>query len=98
MISPQPPSERITRRKTVSVTPAIGARIVAGEITRSRILISDGNIAQIYFMEVPPAGRPMPPDPAATAAAAAFATGADSTATLFTGATNVTGFGGAPFR
>src|ERR1700690_407199 len=33
---PQPPKPRITRRKSVSVTPAIGASRVAGRITRSR--------------------------------------------------------------
>src|ERR1051326_781425 len=32
MISPHPPRFRIKRRKTVSVTPAIGAKTVAGEI------------------------------------------------------------------
>jgi hypothetical protein len=32
MISPQPPWLRIKRRKTVSVTPAMGARTVAGPI------------------------------------------------------------------
>src|SRR5882724_3868466 len=33
MIRPQPPRLRMKRRKTVSVTPAIGARTVAGVIT-----------------------------------------------------------------
>jgi hypothetical protein len=33
MISPQPPRLRINRRKTVSVTPAMGARTVAGAIS-----------------------------------------------------------------
>src|SRR5882757_4160591 len=33
MISPQPPRLRMKRRKTVSVTPAIGARTVAGAIS-----------------------------------------------------------------
>src|ERR1700732_5297708 len=98
MISPHPPSERITRRNTVSVTPAIGARIVPGQIARLRILISDGNILQLYFMEVMPAGRPMPPDPAAAAAAEEFVVGAESAETLFTGATSVAGFGCAPSR
>ena len=32
MISPQPPRLRMKRRKTVSVTPAMGARTVAGAI------------------------------------------------------------------
>src|SRR5277367_5540104 len=32
MISPHPPRLRMKRRKTVSVTPAIGARTVAGAI------------------------------------------------------------------
>src|ERR1700758_2029044 len=44
MSSPQPPSPRITRRKSVSVTPAIGARIAAGRIVKSRILYSAGII------------------------------------------------------
>src|SRR5438132_1691471 len=34
---PQPPSPRMTRRKSVSVTPAMGARTAAGRIVRSRI-------------------------------------------------------------
>ena len=38
MISPQPPSPRINRRKTVSVTPAIGASTVAGAISTPPIL------------------------------------------------------------
>jgi len=38
MISPQPPKPRITRRKIVSVTPAIGAKTVAGRITESLTL------------------------------------------------------------
>src|SRR5689334_10415051 len=41
---PQPPKPRITRRKSVSVTPAIGARIAAGSIVKSRILYSAGII------------------------------------------------------
>src|SRR5450631_1732635 len=32
MMSPHPPRLRMKRRKTVSVTPAIGARTVAGEM------------------------------------------------------------------
>src|SRR5437879_8645150 len=32
MINPHPPSLRMNRRNTVSVTPAIGARTVAGEM------------------------------------------------------------------
>src|SRR5258708_18827897 len=34
---PQPPRPRMTRRKSVSVTPAIGARTAAGRMVRSRI-------------------------------------------------------------
>src|ERR1700726_2424222 len=45
MIRPQAPSERITLRNTVSVTPAMGARIVAGRTTRLRIVIAAGNIS-----------------------------------------------------
>src|SRR2546430_17231616 len=37
MSKPQPPSPRMTRRKSVSVTPAIGARTAAGRTVRSRI-------------------------------------------------------------
>ena len=40
--SPQPPRPRMTRRKSVSVTPAIGARIAAGRISSSRNLYSEG--------------------------------------------------------
>src|SRR5260370_41222998 len=50
MIKPQAPSERITRRNTVSVTPAIGARIVAGWITVFRILSSWGNTISRYIL------------------------------------------------
>src|SRR5207244_12931155 len=35
--SPQPPRPRMTRRKSVSVTPAMGARTAAGRIVKSRI-------------------------------------------------------------
>src|ERR1700730_7889706 len=42
MIRPQPPSARIMRRKMVSVTPAMGASTVAGEMTTSRMLNVDG--------------------------------------------------------
>src|ERR1700693_4034447 len=98
MISLHPHGERITRQNTVSVTPPMGARMVAGQIARSRILISDGNIMQLYFMEVLPVGRPMPPDPAAAAGAAAFAVGAESAATVLTGTANVAGFGCVPAR
>src|SRR5215471_3870107 len=37
MISPHPPKLRMKRRKTVSVTPAMGARTVAGEIVAGPI-------------------------------------------------------------
>ena len=43
IISPQPPKPRIKRRKTVSVTPAIGARTVAGEILTGPISKLEGN-------------------------------------------------------
>src|SRR5262249_14456547 len=36
--SPQPPRPRITRRNSVSVTPAIGASTAAGVTVKSRIL------------------------------------------------------------
>ena len=38
MISPQPPWARIRRRNTVSVTPAMGARTVAGASSIGPIL------------------------------------------------------------
>jgi hypothetical protein len=37
MMRPQPPRLRMKRRKTVSVTPAMGARTVAGEIVTEPI-------------------------------------------------------------
>src|SRR4051794_4192172 len=43
MISPQPPRLRMKRRKTVSVTPAIGARTVAGAIVTGPIETWVGN-------------------------------------------------------
>src|SRR5579863_7528263 len=45
MIRPQPPRPRIMRRNTVSVTPAIGARTVPGEIWMSRIEKDAGSIS-----------------------------------------------------
>src|SRR5580693_5794784 len=47
--SPQPPRPRITRRKSVSVTPAIGASTAAGRIVKSRIW----NDAGIMGLSVP---------------------------------------------
>src|ERR1700676_1725009 len=44
MIRPQPPSPRIMRRKTVSVTPAIGAKTVAGATCVSRIVNRAGSM------------------------------------------------------
>src|SRR4029077_11172446 len=49
MIRPQPPRLRIMRRKTVSVTPAMGARTVPGEICLSRIEKEAGNILIIVM-------------------------------------------------
>src|SRR4051794_13538539 len=42
MISPQPPRLRMNRRKTVSVTPAIGASTVAGEMLTDPIRTLEG--------------------------------------------------------
>src|SRR5690242_2683131 len=42
--SPHPPSPRITRRKSVSVTPAMGARTAAGAIVKLRIWKLVGSI------------------------------------------------------
>src|ERR1700722_18943688 len=47
--SPPPPRPRITRRKSVSVTPAMGARMVAGRIIRSRILNDAGSTKLFTF-------------------------------------------------
>src|SRR5215471_8602874 len=44
--SPQPPSPRITRRNSVSVTPAMGAKTVAGRIDTSLNLYSAGIAAE----------------------------------------------------
>src|SRR5215467_13972826 len=44
MSKPQPPRPRMTRRNSVSVTPAIGASTAAGRSLKSRILYSAGNI------------------------------------------------------
>jgi hypothetical protein len=44
MMRPQPPWLRIKRRKTVSVTPAMGASTVAGAILTGPIWDSCGNI------------------------------------------------------
>src|SRR5262249_22322630 len=48
MMRPQPPWERMRRRKTVSVTPAIGASTVAGEIRMGPTLYSVGNIGRQF--------------------------------------------------
>src|SRR5438445_7908272 len=42
--SPQPPRPRMTRRKSVSVTPAMGASTAAGRIVRSLIWNCSGTI------------------------------------------------------
>src|SRR4029077_13103576 len=42
MMSPHPPRSRMKRRKTVSVTPAMGARTVAGAICTSPIFTRSG--------------------------------------------------------
>src|SRR5512146_3520849 len=43
MMRPQPPRPRMKRRNTVSVTPAIGARTVAGAISTLPMLSLGGN-------------------------------------------------------
>src|SRR5215831_19708727 len=45
MMSPHPPRLRMKRRKTVSVTPAMGARTVAGEI----VTVPIGRVVGIGF-------------------------------------------------
>src|SRR5437588_3360326 len=49
MTKPHPPRPRITRRNSVSVTPAMGASTAAGRIVKSRILYSAGNIAFLHL-------------------------------------------------
>src|SRR5690348_11447261 len=44
---PHPPSPRITRRKSVSVTPAIGANTAAGVMLKSRIFSVAGIISSL---------------------------------------------------
>src|SRR5690348_2297039 len=48
MIRPHPPWERIRRRKTVSVTPTMGASTVAGSIRVLPIWNPDGNISNHF--------------------------------------------------
>src|SRR6202451_2930518 len=97
MISPQLPSERITRRKTGSGTPAIGARIVAGRMALSRILISIGNMSEAYFAEVPSAGGAAA-EAGPAGDAETFAGASELTAALATAAASARGFGCAPSR
>src|SRR5438445_3553443 len=52
--NPQPPSPRMTRRKSVSVTPAMGARTAAGRMVRSRIW----KLAGIIDSSLGPCARP----------------------------------------
>src|SRR5260370_10975041 len=51
---PQPPSPRMTRRKSVSVTPAIGARTAAGRMVKLRIW----KLAGIIYLSLGPCARP----------------------------------------
>src|SRR6266480_7421447 len=69
MSKPHPPRPRITRRNSVSVTPAMGASTAAGRIVKSRILYSAGNIAFLHLSGFrvslrfvsPPLPSPAPP-------------------------------------
>src|SRR5258707_13308906 len=54
MRRPQPPRPRMTRRKSVSVTPAMGARTAAGRIVKSRIWKRAG----IIYLSLGPCARP----------------------------------------
>src|ERR1700674_1351324 len=56
MMSPQPPWLRIRRRKTVSVTPAMGARTVAGAIVTGPIWSVRGTTCTILGHAQPPLG------------------------------------------
>src|ERR1700694_1132127 len=49
---PQPPSPRITRRKSVSVTPAIGASTAAGRMVKSRIWKDTGIMLLRYAVSL----------------------------------------------
>jgi hypothetical protein len=51
MISPHPPKLRMNRRKTVSVTPAMGASTVAGEIVTEPIWSERGTRACLETVE-----------------------------------------------
>src|SRR5436190_14652349 len=59
MINPHPPRLRMNRRNTVSVTPAIGASTVAGEIVTLPIFNDGGTTAGV--------GRTLPPASSAKA-------------------------------
>src|SRR5258708_38918764 len=54
MSRPQPPRPRMTRRKSVSVTPAIGASTAAGRMVKSRIW----KLAGIICFSLGPCARP----------------------------------------
>src|SRR5882762_8685034 len=51
---PQPPRPRMTRRKSVSVTPAIGASTAAGRMVKSRIWKDAGIIALSFNAQFNP--------------------------------------------
>src|SRR5579862_8831248 len=54
IMSPQPPRLRMKRRKTVSVTPAMGAKTVAGEIFTGPIKNSVGNSCMPFISLILP--------------------------------------------
>src|ERR1700690_1980865 len=58
MISPHPPRFRIKRRKTVSVTPAMGASTVAGAIRTFPIVKHEGTGTACVARGPPSASRP----------------------------------------
>src|SRR5688572_20824326 len=49
IIKPHPPCARITRRNTVSVTPAMGASTVAGAIATGPTLYRLGNVTISFY-------------------------------------------------
>ena len=49
MMRPQPPRFRMKRRKTVSVTPAMGASTVAGAISMGPMWKRLGNMSSLHY-------------------------------------------------
>src|SRR6185312_11846315 len=61
MMSPHPPRFRMNRRKTVSVTPAMGARTVAGAIFTVPIMSEEGTSVSLAFVLASARARTLAP-------------------------------------